>query len=301
MFRNTASPKKVQTARISLRLSVWVALSVFFIFSCEAQESVSDQSGIKQQSESAFRTGIADDFKVALQPWKGDYDGMVERRMVRILMPYSRTHFFLDGAMQRGVVAALGRELEREINKREGLRTRLVHVVFIPVPRSHLIPWLIDGLGDIAAGSLTITERRQVVVDFSEPLLRNSKELIVTGPGSPTLNTIKDLAGQEVYVQASSSYFQSLKKLSQSFQDKGLSPIKIKKIDDLLEVDEILELIHAGLLPATLVHQHLADFWGQVLTGLTIHSGLIIAAERDIGWAFRKAIISLKNRKVALA
>ncbi len=295
MFRNTASPKKVQTARISSRLRVWIALSVFFICSYEAQESNSDQSGIKQQPESAFQTGIADNFKVALQPWKGDYDGMVERRMVRILVPYSKSHFFLDGAMKRGIVAALGRELEREINKREGLRTRLVHAVFVPVPRSQLIPWLMGGLGDIAAGSLTITESRQAVVDFSEPLLRNSKELVVTGPGSPTLNTIKDLAGQEVYVQASSSYFQSLKKLSQSFEDKGLSPIKIKKIDDLLEVDEILELIHAGLLPTTVVHQHLADVWGQVFTGLTIHSGLIVAAERDLGWAFRKDSPKLKE------
>ena len=31
-------------------------------------------------------------------PWRGDLDAMVERRVVRVLVAYSRTHYFLDGA-----------------------------------------------------------------------------------------------------------------------------------------------------------------------------------------------------------
>jgi hypothetical protein len=39
--------------------------------------------------------------------------------MVRIVFPYSMTHFFLDGAAECGIYAAMGRRLEGEINQRQ--------------------------------------------------------------------------------------------------------------------------------------------------------------------------------------
>ena len=286
----------VQTARIFTSLCVWFALSVYVVCSSEAQESIADPSAAEQEPNAAYPFEVKDDFNHALRPWKGDYDGMVQRKMIRILVPYSMTHYFLDGATERGIVAAAGRELEQEINRKEGLRTRLVLVLFIPVPRSRLIPWLTAGRGDIAAGSLTITESRQAVVDFSEPVLQNSKELVVTGPGAPTIRAIEDLAGKEVFVQTSSSYYQSLNRLNQTFKGKGLPPIKIETVDELLETDEILEFVQAGLIPITLVDRHLAEIWGQIFSDVTVHSDLVVAAERDIAWAFRKD--SPKLRKI---
>ena len=43
-----------------------------------------------------------DDVSIA-QPWTGDLDGMIERRMIRVLLPYSKTHYFIDKGTQRGV------------------------------------------------------------------------------------------------------------------------------------------------------------------------------------------------------
>ena len=37
--------------------------------------------------------------------WTGDLDGMIERGFIRILAVPSRTHYFVDGARERGVVA----------------------------------------------------------------------------------------------------------------------------------------------------------------------------------------------------
>lgn len=238
---------------------------------------------------------IQDDYSVALQPWIGDYDKMVQRKMVRILVPYSWTHFFLDGATKRGVIAEMGREFEQEINNREGLQTRLVHVVFIPVPRSQLIPWLMAGKGDIAAGGLTITESRKAKVDFSNPVLRDSKEFVVTGPGSRNLRKIEDLAGLEVHVQESSSYYKSLNQLNRIFEEIGLSPVKIKLVDERLEPDEILEMVQAGLIPVTVVDSKLAEFWSQVFPKLVVHSDLVVADGRDFAWAFRKDSPKLKK------
>ena len=52
-----------------------------------------------------------------LQPWTGDFDAMVERRFVRVLVTPNRTAYFLDGARQRGVSYELVKLLEDKINK----------------------------------------------------------------------------------------------------------------------------------------------------------------------------------------
>src|SRR5580765_1446683 len=51
------------------------------------------------------------------KPWTGDFDGMVKRRSIRILTPYSKTHYFIDRGVQRGIVYDAGMMLERALNK----------------------------------------------------------------------------------------------------------------------------------------------------------------------------------------
>src|SRR5262245_44445109 len=40
---------------------------------------------------------------VTAKPWTGDYDGMIKRRLIRALVPYSKTFYFVDKAVQRGL------------------------------------------------------------------------------------------------------------------------------------------------------------------------------------------------------
>src|SRR5262245_60908273 len=40
---------------------------------------------------------------VTAKPWTGDFDGMLTRRRIRILTPYSRTRFFIDKGQPRGL------------------------------------------------------------------------------------------------------------------------------------------------------------------------------------------------------
>jgi hypothetical protein len=44
--------------------------------------------------------------------WKGDFSGMLRRRMLRILVLYSKTLLFVDRGRQMGVIAEFGRALE---------------------------------------------------------------------------------------------------------------------------------------------------------------------------------------------
>jgi hypothetical protein len=52
------------------------------------------------------------------KPWQGDFDRMVARRMIRVLMPYSRTLYFNDKGQERGITADTVRDFERYVNRK---------------------------------------------------------------------------------------------------------------------------------------------------------------------------------------
>ena len=158
----------------------------------------------------------------------GDLDELVERRVIRALVTYSKTYYFLDGPKQRGVTYELFKLFEDELNKELGTGNLKVYVVLVPVSRDRLLPALTEGLGDIAAAGLTITPERQKLVDFSDPMLTGVKEIVVTGPTAPALESLDDLAGQQIYVRQSSSYYQSLQELNRTFERVGKPLMTLK-------------------------------------------------------------------------
>src|SRR5215470_3970271 len=88
--------------------------------------------------------------------WTGDLDGMRKRGRIRILVPFSKTFYFIDiGGKQFGITYDAGRAFEDWLNKEDKAKTLRTSVVFIPVSRDRLLSGLLDGTGDIAAGNLT--------------------------------------------------------------------------------------------------------------------------------------------------
>ena len=52
-----------------------------------------------------------------IAPWRGDLDGIVSRRYLRILVTFSRTNYFLDKGEQRGATYEAARAFETFLNK----------------------------------------------------------------------------------------------------------------------------------------------------------------------------------------
>src|SRR5262249_34914535 len=159
----------------------------------------------------------------------------IERRMIRILTPYSKTHYFIDKGVQRGIVYDSAMALEDQINKQYKLGNLRLHMVFIPTPRDKLISGPVDGTGDIAAAGLTVTPERMKQIDFGLPTFSGVNEIVITGPGAPGLTSLDDLAGREVLVRKSSSYRASLDELNARFKREGKKPIEIDDAPESLE------------------------------------------------------------------
>ena len=231
-----------------------------------------------------------------MEPFHGDFDAMVENRVIRVLVTHNKTNFFLDGGTQRGITADALREFEKALNKELRLGRRPMQVAAIPVLRDQLIPFLEQGRGDMAVASLTITPERAKQVVFSVPGARNVSELVVTGPRSSALTTLDDLSGKRIFVRPSSSYWESLNKLNASFRERRLEEIEIAAASEYLETEDLLEMVNAGLIKITIADDYLARFWAQVLPDIVVHEDLAVATGRDIGWAIRRDATGLKER-----
>jgi membrane-bound lytic murein transglycosylase MltF len=230
-----------------------------------------------------------------IAPWKGDLDGMIERRYIRILVTFSKTNYFLDGPEQRGATYEAGKMFEDFVNKSLKSKNIKLHVAFIPVSRDRLFDALIEGRGDIAAATLTVTPARQARVEFSTPVARDVREVVVTAPGQPPVATANDLAGREVYVRRSSAYYDSLTALNASLHAAGKPPVRITAASEQLEDEDILEMVNAGLVPATVVDNHLAEFWSQIFDQVSVHDGAAVRTEGQIAWAMRKETPKLRD------
>ena len=221
--------------------------------------------------------------------WTGNFDGMVERGFIRLLTPYSKTLYFLDGARERGVNADMSRVLQDYLNgrlKKEGQR---IEVVVIPVRRDQLIPYLIKGYGDMAVGGLTITEERLEKVDFSNASIKEVKELVVTSPSAPKPVSVEDLGGMEIWVRASSSYYESLRNLNKKLHVAGKPQVNIRKADEYLEDEALLEMVNSDLLPATIVDSYKLEWiWSKVFDKCTIHQDVVVRAQGQLAAAVRK-------------
>ncbi|MGH7303622.1 MAG: transglycosylase SLT domain-containing protein [Candidatus Rokuibacteriota bacterium] len=220
---------------------------------------------------------------------------MVKRRAIRALVPYSKTFYFVDRAVQRGLSYEVTRLLEADINKKLKTGNIRIHVVCIPVSRGEMIPALLEGRGDIAMGNLTITPERQKQVDFTSPTRRNVVEIVVTGPGAEPIATVEDLSGKEVYLRKSSSYYQSIEGLNAELAKAKKAPVKVRLAPEDLEDEDILEMVNAGLVKMTVIEDYLAKFWEQIFTKLTPHPDVKVRTAGELAWMIRKDSPKLKE------
>ena len=185
-------------------------------------------------------------------------------------------------------------EFEKELNAKYAQKNLRLHFIFIPTARNQLIPSLVAGRGDIIAANLTVTPVREAQVDFSSPIVKGVKEVIVSSAKAPALNKLDDLSGKMVFVNPTSSYYQSLKQVNTDFSKEKLAPINIKEAPGIFETDDILEMVQAGLVQITVSDLYLAKFWKNIFPNIQIHEDLVVRSGGDIAFAFRKNSPQLK-------
>jgi membrane-bound lytic murein transglycosylase MltF len=224
--------------------------------------------------------------------WKGDLDQMIERRVVRVLTPHSRTLFYIDKGQERGLSAELARDFERFLNQKyaKQLGKRPITLYIAATTRDELIEDVAAGKGDIAIGNLTVTEQRQALVDFVAPEgAKGNTELALNGQGAAAVDSADALAGKTVHVRQSSSYFQSLEALNGRLVAAGKPKAVLELVPDELEDEDLMEMLNAGLVQNIVVDDWKARMWAQVLPKIRVNEQAVLRAGGRTGWAIRKS------------
>ena len=227
--------------------------------------------------------------------YTGDFDGLLKHRVIRVLVPFSKTLYFVDKGPQRGLAYDAFTLFAEEVNKRNKKGNILFHAVFVPISRGDVVEALNDGRGDVAMAYLTITPERQKLVDFTNPTATNVSEIVVTAPPSRPVSSPQDLSGREVYIRENSSYYQSIDALNAELKKAGKQPVKVRIAPDNLEAEDILEMVNAGLVPATIADDVRAKFWKQVFTKIELHPEAALRTGAEYGWMIRKNSPLLKK------
>jgi membrane-bound lytic murein transglycosylase MltF len=225
---------------------------------------------------------------IALSKWTGDLDGMIERRLIRVLTTYSKTSFFIDRGTQRGIVPDTFKLFEDDLNKRLKSRHLRVQVMIVPVAHDELMPALLEGRGDIVAAGKVVTAWRREQVDFTNPTATGISTIVVTGPGVPPLATAQDLAGREVYLRQSDVSGEAARRFNAELARSGKPPARIRPAPEVLADEDLLEMVNAGLVPLTIVDDYVAEFWQQVFPDIVLNRGAALRTDAETAMMVRK-------------
>jgi membrane-bound lytic murein transglycosylase MltF len=247
---------------------------------------------LAQPADAATPGGTpARQFETRTKPWKGDFDGMLERRSIRVLVPYSRSLYFNYRGRQSGISYEAVRGFEKWLNKKyeKQLANRPITLFILPATRDRLFPEVVEGMADIAVGNITVTEERRKNVEFvTPPDLKPVRKIVVTGPKSPSITTTADLAGKTVHLRKASSVREGLDALNGRFATEGKPSMKLVFVPDALEDEDMLEMVNAGILEAVVVDDWMATMWKGVLPRIQVNAQAVVRDGDRIGWAIRK-------------
>ncbi len=225
----------------------------------------------------------------------GDLDSIIARGYIRVLVPYSKTYYYVEGMKRYGLAYELVSLFEKDLNKQLKYYPPKIRVIFIPVSRKHILPLLTGGHADMIASGYTITPEREKQIDFSTPTVTGIKDIVVGGPKAPPIHSIEDLAGQHVYVRENTSYQASLIRLNDAFRKAGRKPMDIEFTDPYLESEDILEMVNEGMIPFTVISDDLGTLWNSVYTNLKVYTNIAVDSNVSYGWAIRKNSPKLKS------
>jgi len=252
----------------------------------QTQTEASDQADASDNDEADIL------LEQALTPWTGDFEGMKKRGFARIGVPHNPLFFAFDGRKRIGLVVERSRALENHLTK---LAKKRITVMLMPGPRDKLLPALAAGKVDLIDANLTITEERRKAFEFSLPLQTGVSEIVVTSAALGDLTSFDQLEGHTLFLRESSSYWGSVARLNEQRKSEGKELLAVNAVEEVLEDYDVLEMIQAGVVDATIVDDHKARLWAQVFDGIKLQEALSVNKDGEIAYAMRQNSPELKK------
>jgi membrane-bound lytic murein transglycosylase MltF len=102
------------------------------------------------------------------------------------------------------------------------------------------------------------------------------------------------MLGTAIYLRPSTSFYEQLTALNAKREAAGKPAFTVVDADENLTDDDLIEMVGAGIIPATIADEPVARLFAQVFPNVRVREDLVLASDQHIAWAMRKDSPKLK-------
>lgn len=192
-----------------------------------------------------------------------------------------------------GVEYARLRAFEQYLN-RNAASGKAITLKIIPKAKDQLLGALQRGEGDLVAPGELLPLNGMKGISRSRPVVSDVALVLVSRQGGPRYQRLEQLSGRSLALPPGSAAGPALAQLNKQLMERKLAPIVAEWVDPTLAVEDVLEMVQAGVYPATVVEQTIAQRWAKVMPKLRIEQHLSLGEKTSMHWFVRKEASMLR-------
>jgi membrane-bound lytic murein transglycosylase MltF len=163
----------------------------------------------------------------------------------------------------------------------------------IPKAKDQLLAALQRGEGDLVAPGELLDASAARYVDATEPVASHVPLVVVGVKGERSFKHPEQLSGRTLMLTSGSAADAAIIQLNQKLALRKLPPVKIEWVDPSLAVEDVLEMVQAGIYHLTVVEQPIAERWAKVMPRLRLDRSVALSDPGDMNWFVRKDAVML--------
>jgi len=206
--------------------------------------------------------------------------------VLRVLVNQSRNSSGEVKGEAIGVEYARLRAFEQYLN-RNAASARPITLKIIPKAKDQLLGALQRGEGDLVAPGELLPLAGMKGISRSRPVVSDVSLVLVGRQGGPRYQRLDQLSGRSFALPPGSAAGPALARLNKQLMERKLAPIVAEWVDPTLAVEDVLEMVQAGVYPATVVEQTIAERWAKVMPKLRIEQHLSLGDKASMHWFVR--------------
>lgn len=204
-------------------------------------------------------------------------------KVLRVLVNQSRNSSGEVKGEPVGVEYYRLRALEHYLNARvdDGQR---IELKLIPRAKEQLLGALGRGEGDLAAPGELLDPATVRNVVATAPV-RDQVALVLVGrKGERTFSQAEQLSGRTIALTSASAAGPVIEQLNQRLALRKRPGVKVEWVDPTLAIEDVLEMVQAGIYHLTVVEQPIARRWSKVMPKLRVNPRVHLGPSQAMRW-----------------
>ncbi|CRM21001.1 transglycosylase SLT domain-containing protein [Pseudomonas sp. 25 R 14] len=163
-----------------------------------------------------------------------------------------------------------------------------INLKIIPKAKDQLLGALARGEGDLVAPGELLDATGAHKISSSDPIASDVPLWLVGLKGERRFTRLEQLSGRTLALTTGSAAGEAVNQINQKLALRKLPPVKVEWVDPSLAVEDVLEMVQAGIFHLTIVERPIAERWSKVLPKLRFDRQVAISEPGEEYWFVRQ-------------